>query len=445
MAYIPPPEETSRPDSVRKKNRAMYVPQAGDLAPPFATKYFNNQSPGVGEPPPKKFHPQHSRVYFEHHRAFPNPVGIGTADHRMDLSEEQIIRDHEGRPVKRLGHRATEREMREKAMIMARLSEAKALTPKERAIQQAAIDLTEKSELDAKRLFKNFDRNEDGTISFTSFANGLRLAGVKADPGLQREMFEDASQGARHMPYVKFVNDMKLKAARTNNKTSLDIDDPEELHRERLENNQRKKLRKLGFLQSPPAENDRAGQSISKWKTMSAEERRSALLRERVMLKLQEKEEHVEAAFVSVDSHRDGKLNKTEFQEGIKRLGINLSNEDAGTLFDGLPRTPNGLLDYNGFSKFLRERSVNQHYVGQVRATNFSHGDAIAHVVQQRVADAVASKRKDLEIVFKEKDQGRGPPLRSQVRASLRGHSIVHSFHLAFLIFLLTYRHPRIF
>ena len=356
---------------MHKKKSCIIHAQAGEFAPPFATKYDNNKSPGVGEPPPKSLHPQHRRVYFEHHRAFPNPVGIGTADHRMDLSEEQILRDHEGRPVKRLGHKKTEKEMRESAMIMARLSEAKALTPKERAVQQAAIDLTQKSDLDAKRLFKNFDRNKDGTISFTSFANGLRLAGVKADTELQREMFEDASQGGRQMPYIKFVNDMKSKAAKANIKTSLDIDDPHELHRERLESNQRERLRKLGFFQALPSDNDRVGHRNSKWNTMSAEERRSALLRERVMLKLQEKEEHVEAAFVSVDSHRDGKLNKTEFHEGIKRLGINLSNEDASTLFDDLPRTSDGLLDYNGFSNFLRERSVKQHHAGQVRATNF--------------------------------------------------------------------------
>ena len=118
---------------------------------------------------------------------------------------------------------------------------------------------------------------------------------------------------------------------------------------------------------------------------------------------------------MSVDGQRDGKLNKTEFQEGIRRLGITLSETDAGALFEGLPRTPDGLIDYNGFSNYLRERSVKQHQVGQVRSTNYSKSDARTHVVQQRVADAVALKRKDLEIVFREKDQGRGPKLRSQV------------------------------
>ena len=349
-------------------------------------------------------------------QAFANPVGLGRRDSisGSDSYESRVVRDARGNPIKQLGHSASPREMREQSALLARMREAKALTPRERAVQQAAVDLTRSSGgLDAKRLFKNFDRNKDGTINFTSFSNGLRLAGVKANHGLQRELFEQASQGRPQMAYGKFVDDMKRRASDADSKTSLPIDDPHEIQREQREENQRQRLRRLGFLRQN-ADEERG----SVWRNKSPEERKAALLRERVMRKLLDQEDKVEAAFVSVDGQRDGKLNKTEFHEGIRRLGITLSEKDAGALFDDLPRTPDGLIDYNGFSRYLRHRSVNDHQAGQVRSTNYTKDDATAHIVQQRVADAVALKRKDLEIVFREKDQGRGPTMRSQVRSS---------------------------
>ena len=237
---LPSPVGEAPPEAgwVRHTNRGS-TPQGGDLMPPFVK--HNNDSPpaGIGEPPPKALHTQHRRLYDEHHDAFANPVGFG---HQSSVSGSGPsdgagpIRDNLGRQVHRLGRRDSPRGRRERDMVLARMSEAKALTPRERAVQQAAVDLTRASGgLDAKRLFENFDRNKDGTINFTSFSNGLRLAGVRASHGLQRELFDELSNGSKQMPYNKFVDNMKKRASGADTKTSLPIEDLTEAQRERRE------------------------------------------------------------------------------------------------------------------------------------------------------------------------------------------------------------------
>ncbi len=408
-ALINPPTEAKASGWVRRTDRRAVIPSSGDLSTPYATRFTTSRAPGL--PGYRPMHRQHQQTVGEHGDAFASPVGTLR---RGTLVAPAAVRDGNGRVVEHLGRHDNQRARREQARRLQRYQEAKRQTPRERAVAAAATSLVG-SGLDAKRLFANFDRNKDGTISFSSFRNGMRLAGVKAPAHLERELFDRAAgPGGDRLDYARFVDDMRAKSAQALAvQTSVEIEDPAEAARELREETARAKMRGLGYLRTQRSSDGHVGstgfgqrQKVA-WRNMTPAERKQKLLREKVMLKLQAVEDKVEAAFVSVDEQRDGCLNKREFHEGLRRIGLTLSNDDAVALFNDLPHNEDGLVDYRGFAHFLRARSVAMHQAGQVRATNYTKDDSAAHIVQQRVADAVAAKRKDLAVVFRFKDQGR--------------------------------------
>ena len=399
---VPSEQDTSGEGGwVRHYNRRHIMPTGGELSVPFATAHNGNQvAPGL--PIQKKLHRNHAQVYGEHKEAFANHVGT---TRRGTMGVDTSSRNDHLHYSKQGGFARKQRDL-EKLRERTRVQHTK--NPKQVALQQAANRLAS-SDLNTKSLFQHFDRNRDGTINFNSFSNGLRLAGVTTPQPLQRELFDSSARNGR-LDYKKFVDDMKIKAYETDQKTSLDIDDPTSEYVARKEETSRNKLYGLGFQSGG---GDRSGQNGNTkrrlaWNDMSKSEQHAKLVRGRVMRRLQEQNDKVEAAFVSVDKQRDGCLNKTEFQEGLKRVGITLSSDDATSFFNELPRGNDGLLDYHKFAKYLHQSNVGAYSVGQVRSTNYTKEHSQSHIVQQRVKNAVAEKKKDLEIVFHEKDQGRG-------------------------------------
>ena len=184
-------------------------------------------------------------------------------------------------------------------------------------------------------------------------------------------MFNKAATNGR-LDYNKFVDDMKITAKDRDQKTSLDIEDPANEYAARKEETSRNKLYGLGFALNQKSSNvnmsngnngsgsNHTSRRIA-WNDMSKKEKHSNLVRDRVMRRLQEENDKVEAAFVSVDKQRDGCLNKTEFQQGLKRVGITLSTEDATSFFNGLPRGADGLLNYHTFANYLQKKNVNSY------------------------------------------------------------------------------------
>ena len=412
MSFPIPTEKQSTIEQggwVRHYNRAHVMPSGGELTVPYANN-SNQHDTAPGLPIQKRMHRNHSQVFGEHKEAFANHVGQ-TRRSTMGMDNSRINHLHYS------DQGGFARKQRDLERLQKSTNKASHQDPKRRALVQAATSLSS-SDLNTKSMFQHFDRNQDGTINFSSFSNGLRLAGVTTPATLQREMFNKAATNGR-LDYNKFVDDMKITAKDRDQKTSLDIEDPANEYAARKEETSRNKLYGLGFALNQKSSNvnmsngnngsgsNHTSRRIA-WNDMSKKEKHSNLVRDRVMRRLQEENDKVEAAFVSVDKQRDGCLNKTEFQQGLKRVGITLSTEDATSFFNGLPRGADGLLNYHTFANYLQEKNVNSYSLGQVRATNYSKENGRSHIVQQRVADAVALKRKDLEIVFREKDQGRG-------------------------------------
>ena len=407
-----PTEEAQQTGHVRRHDRRHVKPSGGELTVPYATKYNEHQkAPGL--PVQHLLHKQHHQVYGEHKEAFSNHVGTarrGSSHHGnqyTDTTRNHLHYSNQG---------GFARKQRDLERLRERTSEKKRHDPKEAALRSTATQLAS-SNLNTKSMFQHFDRNKDGTINFHSFSNGLRLAGVKTSESLQREIFDRSAQGGR-LDYKKFVDDMKINASQGGQKTSLEIEDPLDAYKVRKEQTARNKMFGLGHQitgrsdSSMPGSSGGSGGSTTArriaWNDLSRGEKQQNLVHDRVMRSLQEKHDQVEAAFVSVDVQRDGCLNKTEFQQGLKRVGITLSPEDATSFFSGLPRGSDGLLDYHQFAHYLHKTNVKHYSLGQVRSTNYTPQNRDSHIVQQRVADVVAHKRKDLEIVFREKDQGRG-------------------------------------
>jgi Ca2+-binding EF-hand superfamily protein len=412
MSFPVPLEETEITGHVRRFDRRHVIPSGGELSVPFATN-FNDHQVAPGLPSKNTIHRQHYNVYGEHKEAFANPVG---AARRSSVAASSGDGNHR---YSNMGGFA--RKQRDLERLRERTLAKQKRDPKTNAMHQAATQLAT-SNLNTKSLFQHFDRNQDGTINFNSFSNGLRLAGVKTPTSIQRELFDNSANNGQ-LDYKRFVDDMKIKSNLINNqRTSLEIEDPHEQHKERKEQNARDRKYGDGYglnLRSNSilpgriiGEGSNAFTSATKrrlaWNDMSKSDKQQHLVHDHVMRSLQEKSDKVEAAFVSVDKQRDGCLNNSEFQQGLKRVGITLSPEDASSFFSGLPRRSDGLLDYHQFAEFLQRSKVKHYSLGQVRATNYTKHNSRSHIVQQRVADAVAAKRKNLEIVFREKDQGRG-------------------------------------
>jgi len=397
---------------VKRTDRRQFIPSGGESSSPFATKYNEDQvAPGL--PTKQLMHRQHYQVYGEHKEAFANSVGTA----RRNSIAMNTTNSNRNNTLHYSNQGGFARKQRDLERLRAKTYQEKTHSRHQDALNSTATQLSA-SKLNPKSLFQHFDRNQDGTINFNSFSNGLRLAGVKTADSVQREMF-DASANNGRLDYKRFVNDMKMQSNRIHHaKTSLDIEDPSDAVKHRKEQLVRNK--KFGDNQNQRSNSimpgsthlgDTTNNDVQRrlaWNDLSRGEQQQHLTHDRVMRVLQEKYDQVEAAFVAVDKQRDGCLNKTEFQQGLKRVGITLSPHDATSFFAGLPRGPNGLLDYHQFAQYLHRSNVTNYSAGQVRATNYTKESSKSHIVQQRVADAVASKRKDLEIVFREKDQGRG-------------------------------------
>jgi len=398
---------------------------------PFATAYNEDQkAPGL--PTERRMHRNHANVYGEHKHAFANHVGV---ERRSTMAPSDALHfSQEG------GFARKQRDL-DALRERTRAQQARHRDPRESNRNRVANKLST-SNLNTKSMFQHFDRNQDGTINFRSFSNGLRLAGVQASETVQRDLFDAAAQNGR-LNYKSFVDDMKVRARKSDTKTSLDIADPHMDLQDWREQTSRSKLYDMGvaipgstsetktisssssssssssaFPSSTATTTTTSTQQLANkfmpsshrvtWNDMSTTEKQDNLVRDRVMRKLQEKHDQVEAAFVSVDQQRDGCLNKTEFAQGLKRVGLTLSDTDSTSLFNSLPRGADGLLNYHEFSRYLQVSHVGSHSAGQVRATNYTKEHGMNHIVQQRVADVVSLKKKDLEIVFREKDQGRG-------------------------------------
>jgi len=113
------------------------------------------------------------------------------------------------------------------------------------------------------------------------------------------------------------------------------------------------------------------------------------------------------AAFISMDSNGDGRLQHDEFRKAVKETGVPITEQELDNTVDSLDMNGNGYIDYTEFlaasmnqEVFLKEENVRQ---------AFSYFDKVSFVT-------VGQKRKDHDQRTEEHSAGHRGHVRRRTR-----------------------------
>ena len=105
------------------------------------------------------------------------------------------------------------------------------------------------------------------------------------------------------------------------------------------------------------------------------------------------------------DTNRDGTVDQKEFQQGLSRMGIFLSNGDTRIVFNALMKEcgvrDGNAIDYKTLSQKLKEDLVKKYQEGQVLGVHaLSAEERKQHLIHSRVVKALSEKGKQLSKIF---------------------------------------------
>ena len=214
-----------------------------------------------------------------------------------------------------------------------------------------AIHKLAKSTNDLKRMFRQFDKNDDETIDFEEFSQALsrslRITGIHRQD--LKDLFDSYDkEKTGNIPYPVFVESICVSKEEKQASTYTNLVEPP------MSNTREKAASELTMSRQQLqifANNERkltANDPTLPDKIKQIKER----IKHQSLLKFR----NVRKFFLNMDKSRKGVFTKPEIKRAMRHMGIGHIKESAlDALFDMADANKDGLVDYNEFMKYVIE------------------------------------------------------------------------------------------
>lgn len=234
-------------------------------------------------------------------------------------------------------------------------------------------------------VFKEFDHDADGLVSYPELRQALERLGVPlSDMDFEALVSVADADGDGEINYLEFSNSLDLPSV-------LRVD-PETAFQRHVEKGGHPKETPSDTYRRQKAAQHASHENIfgttedvsfrRPVSELSADQRKERVIKQKIHDRIHQKGTELRHVFNALDADKDGSLSRGELREGLTSLGIFLSDDDFNVLMKGVDNSSDGRVQYSEFADAMHLRDGAAHT--DFSAAEFKSGKRIGAPVLHR-------------------------------------------------------------